>query len=95
MKHIHTLSKTILDMKIVLSIICTLFAVNIYTIKSKIVEVSQEKILISTMASPWGFTFITSDEVLFTEKQGKMYRYTISTNTLNEISGLPAIVQKD
>jgi len=95
MKHIHTLFKKTLDLTIVLSFIFILFAFATPTMKSQIVEVSQEKILISTMAAPWGFTFINSDEVLFTEKQGKMYRYAISTNTLNEISGLPAIVQKD
>ncbi len=95
MKHILTLSKKTLEITTVLSIISTLLACTTYTTKSQIVEVAQDKILISTMAAPWGFTFINSDEVLFTEKQGKMYRFTISTNTLNEITGLPAIVQKD
>ncbi|MFN5176075.1 MAG: PQQ-dependent sugar dehydrogenase [Ignavibacteria bacterium] len=95
MKHIHTLVQKTLGMTTVLSIMYTLLALSAYTTKSQTVEVAQQKVLISTMAAPWGFTFINSDEVLFTEKQGKMYRYTISTNTMNEITGLPAIVQKD
>jgi glucose/arabinose dehydrogenase len=56
-------------------------------------ELFEEKILINNLAAPWGFTFINSNEVLFTEKRGKLFRYTISTGTLNEISGLPAIAQ--
>lgn len=52
-----------------------------------------DKVLINNIGAPWGFTFINSDEVLFTEKQGKIFRYIISTNTLTEIKGLPAINQ--
>ena len=87
MKHIHTLVQKTLSMTTALSIIYTLLAFSAYTTKSQTVEVAQQKVLISTIAAPWGFTFINSDEVLFTEKQGKMYRFTISTNTLNEITG--------
>jgi glucose/arabinose dehydrogenase len=56
-------------------------------------ELFEDKVLISNMAAPWGFTFINNDEVLFTEKRGKVYRYTISTGTLSEISGVPTISQ--
>lgn len=56
-------------------------------------ELFEDKILINNMAAPWGFTFINSNEVLFTEKQGKVYHYTISTGTLNEITGVPAVSQ--
>jgi len=54
---------------------------------------SEEKILINNMAAPWGFTFVNSNEVLFTEKQGKVFRYIISSNTLTEISGVPTVSQ--
>ena len=54
---------------------------------------SEDKILINNMAAPWGFTFINSNEVLFTEKQGKVFRYSISSNTLTEISGVPLVSQ--
>lgn len=56
-------------------------------------ELFEEKVLINNMAAPWAFTFINKNEVLFTEKQGKIYRYTISTGTMNEISGVPAVSQ--
>jgi glucose/arabinose dehydrogenase len=54
---------------------------------------SEERILINNIATPWGFTFINSNEVLFTEKQGKAFRYIISTNVLTEITGVPAVSQ--
>jgi aldose sugar dehydrogenase len=56
-------------------------------------ELFEERVLINNLGAPWGFTFINSNEVLFTEKQGRLYRYTISTGTLNQISGVPAISQ--
>ena len=56
-------------------------------------ELFEEKVLINNMAAAWGFTFINSNEVLFTEKQGKLRRYNISTGTLTEITGVPAVSQ--
>ena len=93
MKHIHFSSKIQSQIKLGFIMFFTLFAFKANYAISQTVEVSQEKILINTMAAPWGFTFINSNEVLFTEKQGKLYRYMISTGTLNEVSGLPAISQ--
>jgi aldose sugar dehydrogenase len=37
--------------------------------------------------------FMNNDELLFTEKTGKLKRYKISTNTTTEITGMPAIAQ--
>jgi len=56
-------------------------------------ELFEDKVLINSLSTPWGFTFINSNEVLFTEKQGKVYRYVISTNSLTVITGIPAISQ--
>ncbi len=56
-------------------------------------ELFEEKVLLNNISAPWGFTFINNNEVLFTEKRGKVYRYIISTGTLTEISGVPAISQ--
>ena len=53
----------------------------------------EDKILIDNIATPWGFTFINNNEVLFTEKQGKVFRYVISTNTRTEITGIPTVSQ--
>ena len=93
MKHINCFSGLQPHIKKTLIALSILFVFSRSTMNSQTVEVFQEKILINTMAAPWGFTFINSNEVLFTEKQGKMYRFTISTNSLSEISGLPAISQ--
>jgi aldose sugar dehydrogenase len=71
----------------------TLFAFVTNAGFSQTPELFEEKILINTLAAPWGFTFINSNEVLFTEKQGKVYHFTISTETINEISGVPTVAQ--
>jgi glucose/arabinose dehydrogenase len=56
-------------------------------------ELVQDKILINNISVPWGFTFVNSDEVIFTERQGKLYRYIISTNIRTEITGGPTVSQ--
>ena len=56
-------------------------------------ELFEDKVLIKDIDVPWGFTFINSNEVLFTERRGKVFRFNISANTLTEISGLPTIAQ--
>jgi len=53
----------------------------------------EDRVLINNIGAPWGFTFINNNEVLFTEKQGKVFRYVISTNTRTEITGIPAVSQ--
>ena len=60
---------------------------------AQIPELFEDKVLLNNISAPWGFTFISNDEVLFTEKQGKLYRFTISTNTLIEVSGVPTVSQ--
>lgn len=51
----------------------------------------EELISSSEMNQPWGMAFISSDELLFTEKSGQLYRYVISTDTKSPISGLPVV----
>jgi glucose/arabinose dehydrogenase len=58
---------------------------------SQIPELFQDKILINNISTPWGFTFINSNEVLFTEKQGKAYRYIISKDSIFELTSLPTV----
>lgn len=60
---------------------------------SQIPELFEDKVLINNISNPWGFTFINSNEVLFTEKRGKIFRYTISTDSLEEVSGVPTVSQ--
>ena len=52
-----------------------------------------DKVLIpeSQMGQPWGMSFISADQLLFTEKSGKLFKYVISTDTKTQISGLPSI----
>jgi len=69
----------------------SLFISNAHQGFSQTLELFEDQVLITNMAAPWGFTFINNDEVLFTEKQGKLYRYSISTSTLNEITGVPQV----
>lgn len=56
-------------------------------------ELFEEKVLLNNISAPWGFTFINDNEVLFTEKRGRMYRYIISADSLIEISGVPTVSQ--
>ena len=56
-------------------------------------QLFEEKVLLNNLSAPWGFTFINSNEILFTEKQGKLFHYKIAENALSEIINLPAISQ--
>lgn len=55
--------------------------------------VQLDKVLIEStnMGQPWGMTFVSADELLFTEKSGKLFRYVISTNTKTQITGTPTV----
>lgn len=68
-----------------------LFCINLGF--SQTPELFEDKVLLENITSPWGFTFINSDEVLFTEKRGKLYRFIISSKTLNEITGVPVVTE--
>lgn len=81
------------NIRVGLILMKVLFIFTTTTGFSQTPELFEDKILINTMAAPWGFTFINSEEVLFTEKQGKVYHFTISTETLKEISGVPSVSQ--
>lgn len=82
-----------LKIKLGFVIMNALFVLNTNTGFAQTPELFEDTILINNIAAPWGFTFINNNEVLFTVKQGKVYHFTISTRTLNEISGVPAVSQ--
>jgi glucose/arabinose dehydrogenase len=67
--------------------------VSILTCMAQTPTLELDKVLIpsSEMAQPWGMCFISADELLFTEKSGKLYRYVISTNAKTQITGVPAV----
>ena len=93
MKKSTLLSAVVLKTKLASLILCAALVFFVNTAFSQTPELFEEKVLINNMSAPWGFTFINYNEVLFTEKQGKLYRYAIATGTLNEISGVPAVSQ--
>ncbi len=93
MKKLNFYPGLTLYIRLSFALAASLFFFNAHQGFSQTVELFEEQVLINNMAAPWGFAFINSDEVLFTEKQGKLYRYSISTNTLIEITGLPQVSQ--
>ena len=40
---------------------------------------------------PWGMTFISPDELLITERRGRLWRFNLKTLQRKEIVGLPII----
>ncbi|TAH24506.1 MAG: T9SS C-terminal target domain-containing protein [Cytophagales bacterium] len=56
-------------------------------------DISLDEIIINLPSPPWGMQFISSQEVIFTEKSGKLWRCNISSKTRTEITGVPAISQ--
>jgi aldose sugar dehydrogenase len=56
-------------------------------------ELTLDRVLINLSSSPWGMAFLNSDELLYTEKTGRLNRYKISTNVNTNITGLPTIAQ--
>ncbi len=91
MKNMNFVSGLKQKNKLGLLILTTLFSFNATVGYSQTLQLSEEKVLINNMAAPWGFTFINSNEVLFTEKQGKLFHYTISSGALSEVKGVPAV----
>lgn len=93
MKKINALTGLNFNYKLVLIFANILYFLNTNPCFSQNLELNEEKVLLNNISSPWGFTFINNNEVLFTEKRGRMYRYSISAGTLNEITGLPVVSQ--
>lgn len=56
-------------------------------------EVNVDQILINNIGSPWALTFISNDEILFTERSGNIRRHNMLTNTTTNITGGPTVAQ--
>jgi len=93
MKGYNLISNLKLKTKFSFTLILVSFALCSNSGFSQTPELFEDKILLNKIAVPWGFTFISSNEVLFTEKQGKAYRYVISSDSLSEITGIPTVYQ--
>jgi glucose/arabinose dehydrogenase len=81
-------------------LIATLLAFS-YLVNGQEKEILVDKILLNNISSPfnnisspWGMDFINNNELLYTQKEGKLIKYHIENNTSIEITGLPSIVQK-
>lgn len=70
-----------------------LMSVSMLKSLAQVPTLELDKVLLSSneMAQPWGMCFISSDELLFTEKSGKLFRYVVSTDTKTQVSGTPAV----
>jgi aldose sugar dehydrogenase len=82
-----------IKIKLGIIIMSSLSLLNTHSLFSQAPELFEDKVLINNISAPWGFTFINNNEVLFTEKRGKIYQYNISKDTLIEISGVPTVSQ--
>jgi len=54
-------------------------------------ELAEDEIIVDGLSNPWSLDFIDSDNILYTEISGSFYKYTISTETKTQITGLPSI----
>ncbi len=54
----------------------------------------QLKQLASGLGVPWGMTFISANEILFTERQGRAGILNVVTGKIKPVSGLPAVFVK-
>ena len=59
---------------------------NVFTSEDQNIKLDT---IVKGVASPWGFTFLPSGEILMTEKSGKIYRVDKS---MHLISGLPEVL---
>lgn len=79
--------------KITLFSLSLLFPLLLSNLFGQVPTLELDKVLIQSnqMGQPWGMCFVSSNELLFTEKSGKLFKYVISTNAKTEITGVPAV----
>jgi len=52
-------------------------------------ELEVDKVIVDFLSNPWSIDFIDNDNLIFTEKDGGLYRHSISEDETSFISGLP------
>ena len=62
-------------------------------ISSQKVTKYKAKLIIDGLSIPWGMDFINTNDILITEKSGKLYR--IIDNNKNLVDGVPSIYYRD
>lgn len=73
----------------------SIFFINISNAQANLTipQLTIDEVLLDDIGNPWAFTFINANEIIFTEKAGKLWKYSISTQIKTEIIGLPVITQ--
>lgn len=82
----YSLQKTIIFLFFLLSI-------SVSPLQGQSPELFEERVLLNNLSAPWGFAFINSNEILITEKRGKLFYYRISRDSLVEIRNVPSVSQ--
>ena len=77
----------------VLLFFAAFLSVNSERVIAQELQLTLDRVLLNNITPPWGMTFINSNEVLFTEKRGRLYHYNIEDNIRTEITGLPMIAE--
>lgn len=66
---------------------------TVHSQSAKPPDYTVDQILLPSISPPWGLNFISSTEIIFTEKSGKLWRYNMVSNVNTEVTGLPSINQ--
>lgn len=56
-------------------------------------EVEVDQIIVSGLNNPWSIDFIDTDNIIFTEKDGRLFRHSISQGNTTQITGAPNSVE--
>jgi glucose/arabinose dehydrogenase len=54
-------------------------------------ELEVDEVIVDGLSNPWSLDFIDNDNIIFTEKDGKLYRHSISNEQTTGITGLPDV----
>lgn len=59
--------------------------------KTEIKEFQLGEVILSGLSNPWSLAFIDSENLLFTEREGKLFHLNLKSKKKTEISGLPKV----
>lgn len=55
-------------------------------------ELTVDEIIVDNLTNPWSIDFIDNNNLIFTEKDGKLFRHNIEEEKTVEITGLPNLI---
>lgn len=56
-------------------------------------ELIVDEILLNNLTNPWGLDFISKNEIIFTEHDGRLFIYNIEEKSTTQLSGLPTVTR--